>query len=61
MIKLHRDSQRILLTYLAENASPEWVDNKLSADGSVTFRRIFTFSIGVLVQDCTSGQGNWES
>lgn len=51
MIKVHRDDQRMLLTYTAENTSADWVDNKLGTDGSVTFRRTFTFGTDELVTD----------
>jgi len=51
MIKIHHHNDQLLLVYTAENTPADWVDNKLDKDGSVTFRRTFTFGSGALINN----------
>jgi hypothetical protein len=41
----------LFLIYTPERFSSDWVDNKLSENGSVTFRRTFTFSTDALAEE----------
>lgn len=49
MIRISKDEQRLLLQYIPDAASAEWVDQKLRAEGKVSLKRIFLFSEGSLI------------
>ena len=51
MIKIDQQDDRLLLIYTPERFSADWVDKKLSENGSVTFRRTFTFHADALVEE----------
>ena len=54
MVEIDSQDDRLLLNYTPERSSSDWVDNKLSKNGSVTFRRTFTFSADALVEEVKS-------
>lgn len=56
MIKIRKHRGRLLLTYIADGFGFQdagWIDNRLKEYGSVTLRRVFTFTIENLLRVST--------
>ncbi len=52
MIKIHKQENRLLLRYEADRFNDaRWIDERMQQDGSVTLRRTFTFTPGMLVAE----------
>lgn len=50
MIKIDRRTNQLFLIYKAQLTSADWVDHKLSDEGSLTFRNTFTFGPDALIR-----------